>query len=236
MKLIATLFFVMISASVCFADDQVLDEVLKNVVVGERVDYDKLSSAYAEKLITWLASASKVDAMALGDKDRLAYFINVYNATMLKAVIDHDIKTFKPNDADFKVFKDPLVKLKTGVVSLDELENKIIRPTFNDPRVHAALVCGAVSCPPLLNHAYSGNSLDQQLDDNVSRWLSDPARNQVDDAGRVLKLSSIFDWFAADFGGKKNVSRWVSERVSRDVSGYRVEFNAYDWSLNKLAK
>jgi hypothetical protein len=164
--------------------------------------------------------------------DQLAFYINVYNATMIQAVIDRNPATFKPSDNDFGVFKEKLVRLREGTFSLNGLENDIIRKRFNDPRIHAALVCAAVSCPPILPRAYSGSDLDATLDANVRRWLNDPKRNQIDRAGRKLRLSKIFDWYAADFGGKENVAAYVAKYVGEDVKGFAVEFLEYDWTLN----
>ena len=211
----------------------VLDSLLPEVVENERVDYAVVARRYKESIDAVLDLSAQIDPDGLREKDRLAFYINLYNAAMVQAVLDRGGVDFRPDRDDFKVFKDPLVRLKTGNVSLNDLENNIIRKQFKDPRIHAALVCGAISCPPLINKAYRGETLDKQLDENVKNWLADPKRNIIDDAGRTLKLSKIFDWYADDFGGKANVAKWVSEKLGRDVSGYGVEFLEYDWSLNK---
>jgi len=218
--------------AVAVADDAALSRVLKEAVKSERVDYGSVKANHLPDLTSWLDTAATVDVKSLADKDRLAFYINLYNATMIAAVIDKNHLTFKPSDNDFAVFKEPRVKLKTGVITLDDLENKIIRPEFKDERIHVALVCGAVSCPPLLSKAYDGATLDRQLDENVAHWLIDPSRNVIDDASRTLKLSKIFEWFAADFGGSESIAGWVGRKSGRDVTGYRVEFLDYDWSLN----
>lgn len=210
-----------------------LDGLLSEVVKDERVDYDLIKRRYIGSLDAVLDLSEKVDPAQLNEKERLAFYINLYNATMIKAVLDRGGVAFKPSDSDFQVFKDKIVRLKSGKISLNELENDIIRKQFNDPRIHAALVCGAVSCPPLIGKAYTAETLDAQLDQNVKAWLGDPTRNVIDDASKTLKLSQIFDWYAPDFGGKERLANWISDKVGRDVSGYKVEFVPYDWSLNK---
>jgi hypothetical protein len=210
-----------------------LDSLLVDVVKGERVDYELIRQRHMPQLNGILDAMAQVDPASLGEKDRLAFYINLYNATMIKAVVDRGGHAFRPDADDYKVFKDPLVRLKTGNISLNALENEVIRPQFKDARIHAALVCAAVSCPPIIDKAYRGDTLDRQLDENVKRWLADPKRNVIDDKAKTLKLSKIFDWYAADFGGKANVAKWVSEKLGRDVSGYKVEYLEYDWALNK---
>lgn len=211
----------------------VLDGLLSEVVKGERVDYDLVQRRYIGSLDAVLDLSEKIDPAQLNEKERLAFYINLYNATMIKAVLDRGGVGFKPSDNDFQVFKDKIVRLKGGKVSLNELENEIVRKQFNDARIHAALVCGAVSCPPLIDKAYTADNLDAQLDKNVKAWLSNPSRNVIDDKNKTLKLSQIFDWYAVDFGGKQNLGKWVGEKLGRDFAGYKVEFIPYDWSLNK---
>jgi hypothetical protein len=207
--------------------------VLADTVQDGRVDYAKVASSHAAALDRYLGDLAAVDLEGAGDADKLAYYINLYNATMLKAVVDGGGRgAFKPSDKDFDVFKRPLVRTKAGAMSLNDLENKVVRPTFEDARVHAALVCAAVSCPPLIDRPYTAAMLDAQLDANVKSWLADPSRNRIDDTTKTLRLSKIFDWYADDFGGKANVAKWVAEKTGRDVGGYKVEFVEYDWTLN----
>jgi hypothetical protein len=227
---------VLLAAVQAIAQDnpaRVFDRLLSDAVRDQRVDYALIEKKHLAALNTFLDLAERVDPKQLNDKERLAHYTNLYNASMIKAVLDRGGVAFKPSDNNFQVFKDRIVRTKDGLISLDELEHGIIRKQFRDARIHAALVCGAVSCPPLINKAYTADTLDGQLDKNVTAWLADTSRNVIDDANKTLKLSQIFEWFAEDFGGKDQVARWVSDRLGRDVSTYRVEFVPYDWSLNK---
>jgi hypothetical protein len=213
-----------------------LDEIFAKTVKDGRVDYAAIQRDHLPALKAALDQLSTIDPAQLPQNDRLAFYINLYNASMIKAVLDRGGEKFEPSNEDFKVFKDPVVRLMGKPVSLDTIEHEIIRKQFKDARIHAALVCAAVSCPPLIDKAYRGDTLDKQLDENVNNWLADKSRNVIDDQNKVLKLSSIFKWFAGDFGGQANLARWVSDKIGRDVSGYRVEFLEYDWTLNAQAK
>jgi len=209
------------------------DAILKATVRNERIDYMAVRTKHMSELNAYLSRMAQVDVNGLSRDEQLAYYINLYNATMIKAVVERYKPGYSPADNDFTVFKEKLVHLKGSKVTLDHLEHKIIRPTFKDPRIHAALVCGAVSCPPLLNRVYRADDLNKVLDNNMKKWIAnDSSRNKVDHRTRNLHLSQIFNWFAEDFGGKDNVANFVNPHFEEDVSGYRVQFLEYDWALN----
>jgi hypothetical protein len=197
------------------------------------VNYALIRDQYAAPLSAYLEMLAEAKPSTASRDEQLAYYINLYNATMIKAVVDRDPSRFKPSDNDFAVFKDKLVRTEGRTISLNDLENEVIRKQFNDPRIHAALNCAAVSCPPILNRAYRADDLDAVLTENVRQWLGDPNRNEVDSSGRVLRLSRIFDWYAVDFGGPSRVADFVAKYIGKDVRGYAVEFKEYDWTLNK---
>lgn len=215
-------------------DHAPFDAILKDVVQDERVDYAKVKSDHAAALEKYLDALAAADPAGMSRDEQLAYYINLYNATMIKAVVDRGgAAAFKPSDGDYAVFKDKIVRLREGTISLNDLENDIVRKRFNDARIHAALNCAALSCPPILPRAYAAADLNQTLDENVRRWLSDPARNQVDRKARKLRLSRIFDWYAPDFGGKEKAAAWVAEKLGEpSLAAYAVEYLEYDWTLN----
>ena len=120
--------------------------------------------------------------------------------------------------------------------SLDAIEHKILRMHFNDVRIHAALVCASISCPVLAPEAYRPESLDDQLDRAMDRFLRDPSRNRIfDDPPR---LSKIFDWYEDDFESDGGVWAYVLGRLdaterARVKTVGKLEFMDYDWSLNR---
>lgn len=213
-------------------DHSAFDAILKASVKDERVDYDAIKKDHLQQLNAYLDTLAKVDPSKLDKNDQLAYYINLYNATMIKAIVDRMKPGYSTSNDGYAVFKEPLVRSNGKAMSLDELENKVIRPTFKDPRIHVALVCGARSCPPILPRAYEGKDLDATLDQNMKNFVADKFRNPIDDGGKTLKLSHIFDWYADDFGGKQNVPAFVGKIAGKDYSGYKVEFVDYSWDLN----
>ena len=216
-------------------DHALWDAMLKKAIMGQLVDYALLAREHDADLTAYLDTLARVEVGTLGREEQLAYYINLYNASMVRAVLEkrRGDAAWRPDAEGFAVFKVPTVRTATGVITLDHLEHQVIRPKFLEPRVHVALVCGAVSCPPLVGHAYTGENLERILAENMKRFLSDPSRNQYDAARKVARLSRLFDWFAADFGGAGAVADYVRGHGGPDLRGYRVEFMEYDWALNE---
>ena len=208
------------------------DMILKKTVANERVDYAAIKANHAADLTAYLDRMAQVDPAALPEKERLAFFINVYNATMIQAVLDRNKDGWSPAADDYAVFKADLVRLQSGKVSLNHLENEIVRKQFKEPRIHVALVCGARSCPPLIARAYRAGDLDAVLEANMKAFVTSGTRNMVDDGAKPLKLSKIFDWYKDDFGGDTGRLAYIDKYTASDTSGYTAMFQDYDWTLN----
>ena len=210
------------------------------------VDYAALK-AHPGALDAYVVRLAQTDPVNLPDADRLAFWLNAYNAYTLYlvrerypvgSILGTDTGPFIPGvnspfAAEFAV-------VGGERMSLDDIEHGVVREEFDEPRVHFALVCAAVSCPPLRDEAYRGDALDDQLDDQGRRFIRNPLRNQVDlNRGEVV-LSKIFDWFKKDFGDSSDdVQRFLApyaateaERAALAAARLDVEYADYDWSLN----
>ncbi|MEO1528912.1 MAG: DUF547 domain-containing protein [Planctomycetota bacterium] len=130
-------------------------------------------------------------------------------------------------------------------ISLDTLEHEIIRPTFQDPRVHVALVCAAKSCPAIRGEAYLGDRVNEQLDDQARQFANNETYVSYDPIGKAIQLSPILNWYGEDWDASGGYLTWISERVE-DASlqeqlvaahngNTKVTFNTYDWGLNSQA-
>lgn len=216
-------------------DHAAFDAILREIVKGERVDYRLLKEQHLAALDAYIASFVDVGA----PQQPLADYLNLYNAVMLRAVVEKrdENPEWKPSDNDFGVFKEPRVPLKDGLVSLDHLEHEIIRKKYREPRIHVALNCAAVSCPPLLPEAFTTAKLNGMLEEAMKSFVNDGKRNVFLGRMRTMRLSRIFDWFAADFGGKDKVPDFILKYRPLNTGNYRgwtVEFLEYDWSLNEV--
>ncbi|UOQ55349.1 DUF547 domain-containing protein [Hymenobacter cellulosivorans] len=169
--------------------------------------------------------------------DKEAYWINVYNAATIYTVLQY-FPVASINDIRVKelkgyksVWEAGSVNVGGKVYSLNAIEKEVLRAEFKDPRVHFALVSAATSSPPLLNEAYDGPRLQQQLDAQGRLFLVRSALNQV--SPNTVKLSSLFDWYAAEFGeGEKLIAflnRYAAVKIEPTAA---VEFLPFDWSLN----
>jgi hypothetical protein len=215
-------------------DHTPFDAILKDVIKSGKVDYALLRDKHAAELDAYLASFHDYSNDA-NPRLPLEDYINLYNATMLKAVLEHRAKdsNWKPSDNNFAVFKEPRVALRTGVTTLDFLENQIIRK-FGDPRIHAALNCAALSCPPLAPAAFTHDNLNDLLDANMKAFVNDPTRNTFNDANKTANLSSIFNWFAPDFGGPEKLPAFLAKYRPGDYASYKLTYADYDWHLNEV--
>lgn len=177
---------------------------------------------------------------------QLAFWINAYNAYMVRLVLDHyPLKSVREIGvlplAAFRSDFIPLGRLlgRDPLISLDVIEHEVLRRQFTEPRIHFAIVCASKGCPALASGPYRPDELDQQLDEAARRFLSDRRRNRYEPATRTLRLSSIFKWFGEDF--ERNGARlpeallpYLDGEAFRAVKagGVHIEFLEYDWSLN----
>ncbi len=225
-----------------------LDYVLEQHVSAEgRVDYAGLvgDSTRLERFVEALGRVSPDSHAGLFPTrdDRLAYWINAYNALMLKRVVDawpiDSIKQIKPA---FGVFWLESHRLGGKSFSLRKLENRIIRRRFKEPRIHFAINCASAGCPALRNRAWRPETLEADLEDAAAAFMRDPRNVQIDREQGAVRLSSIFKWFEGDFTMSPQipelldyVARYHPELQGRDPGDpLRVEWVDYDWSLNGL--
>ena len=198
----------------------------------------KKDPAYS-KLIADLKSFSP--ATLKTPKDKMTFWINVYNIMAVKMVVDHyPMDSIKDAGSLFgSVWKKKVGVVGGKEVTLNDIEHEILRK-MSDPRIHVAIVCASVSCPDLRNEAYTVDRLDAQLDDQMKRFLENNGKGlQVDrEEGRVT-LSKIFDWFEDDFKAKGGVLPFISRYApEKDRSFLKqgdvdVSYLDYNWDLNK---
>lgn len=218
------------------------DRILHTYVRDGSVDYSGLRGAGRAELDAYLGELASVDkAASWGRAETMAFWIDAYNAWTVKLIVDNpgvsSIKKITPVGSPWKLSFIPMRATGAETMSLDDIEHGILRPRFADPRIHVAVVCASVSCPPLRAEAYVPTRLDAQLDEQARAFLADTTRNTVDPARKVLRLSSIFDWYGGDFAATGGVAAFVAKygppalaEAARD--GWKVEYMDYDWGLN----
>lgn len=225
--------------------------VLKKYVQNGKVNYKELcKDPDLGKYISFLESSNPESFT--NEKDRLAFWINAYNAYTLKIICDHyPVKSINDLHSGgtvlghvFKttIWDKEIVVINHKATSLNNIEHKIIRPVFKDFRIHFALVCAAKSCPALRPEAYEGSKLDQQLDDQAKFFLSDSSKNRFDVAAQKASISKIFDWYQKDFGEAKSevllaISKYLPDQIRKSIQSapnkWEIDYTNYDWSLNE---
>lgn len=212
------------------------DELLARYVSLEgRVDYQGLRENSLPKLDAYLASLAAPWPGEMTLDAKKAALINAYNALTVRWIIGH--LPVASIQATREPFTSARHRLNGERLSLDQVEQRL-RAT-GDPRIHAAVVCAARSCPPLRGEAYVAERLDQQLDDNTRKWLANPALHQFHPATRVAEVSPIFKWYTTDFGGEDGLRAFLAKYAPADQAGFlargsaRLEYQDYDWGLNQ---
>jgi len=211
-----------------------------------RVDYRLLVERRSE-LDAYLETIATAQVESYGSDEQLALFINAYNAYTLALILDHypGLKSIRDIDSPWKTRKYVVGK---ETLSLDDIEHGIIRPIFRDERIHFAVNCAAIGCPPLADFAFEGARIDEQLDRVSSQAMANERYAQVDED--TLRLTKIMDWYASDFtddayrGAEETRGLWaakhgtpeIRELVERTDGKPDLAFLEYDWSLNDVAR
>jgi hypothetical protein len=234
-------------------DHGIWDKILAdNVVIANqgsnRVDYGGFSADDRALLDEYIGGLSKTPVSKYHRDEQLAYWINLYNALTIQVILDHfpveSIRDIKISPGLFAIgpWGKALISIENQEISLNDIEHRILRPIWRDPRIHYAVNCASVGCPSLGERAFSaeGNDMDAQLDQAARDYVND-ARGVSIINGKV-SVSKIYDWFIADFGGtEKTVLNHLLEYADPDLSAQlkaigKISDEHYDWTINDVKK
>jgi len=185
---------------------------------------------YAEILQKYVNS-SGVDYAGLHensqDKQKLQTAVDY-----LKKIMDKYPTKGPLSGGDVLFFHKKSIVIAGKKTSFDKLEQKVIRPVYQESRIHFALNCASKSCPPLRNEPFSAKKLNAQLNEQAEQFINGNSQGVVvSNAG--IKLSKIFEWYAEDFGGKGNLVTWINHyRTPKVSSDQTPQFLKYNWGLN----
>lgn len=208
-----------------------------------RVAYGRVDETDRRRLGDFLASLSEVRISEFSRDAQRAYWINFYNALTVKVVLDHyPVASIREIDISPGLFSigpwgKKLVSVEGEALSLDDIEHRILRPIWRDPRIHYAVNCAALGCPSLMAKAFTVANTESLLDAGARTFINSPKGARFDDAGR-LTASSIYDWFQEDFGGdeagviahlRAYAAPPLAAKLDRVTEVYDFD---YDWTLN----
>ena len=189
----------------------------------------------------YLTALAAVSPDSLSSDERLAFYINAYNAWTLKLILSRypDIESIKDLGTLFSSpWKKKIARIGGETLSLGYIEHEILRKEFKEPRIHFAINCASMSCPPLQAQPYTGEGIDAQLNKATSAFVNDASANRLE--GETLRVSKIFDWLSEDFNGDvlSFFVRYAEDPLRSELVEKRerikIAFNRYDWSLNAV--
>jgi len=228
-------------------DHRVWDGLLKRYVdENGNVAYAqwKQSAQDTQALDSYLATLSSANPQARASKEAtLAFWINAYNAVTVRGILreypttsirNHTAKAF-----GYNIWKDLLLTVGGSGYSLDQMEHQVLRK-MGEPRIHFAIVCASISCPRLLNEAYTATKLNDQLTTNTKHFFAQPGNFRYDAGRRQFQLSSILKWFGEDFGDSqaaqlRAIAPYLPTREAYDAAvanSVSISYLDYDWGLN----
>lgn len=195
------------------------------------------------KLDAYLKKVSdNAPSKSWSENDKIAYWLNAYNAFTVKYIVDnYPVKSIKDLGADNPImfvntaWDKKFFEIDGRKTSLNNIEQRILRQNFKEPRIHFALNCASMSCPKLRKEAYEGAILDKQLTDQAKDFLADNNRNRLSEG----KVSSIFNFYTKDFTSwsGKTITAYINQYASKQLKeGQPLEFLDYDWSINEQGK
>ena len=231
-KIIALLFL----GSFAFAKAQLstfstaTKELLNNQVADGKVDYAAIKQS-PKNLNLALEALKNIDLEKLSPNERKALLINAYNLFIFKGVVDaYPIKSVMDVDNFFDTKKYSLGNQK---ISLNQLEKEILFKEFPDERLHFALVCGAISCPPITPKPFTAENMEFMLKKLTKAAMNNAAIVQLDMREKKVMASKIFDWYNSDFTKNKKLVEYLnSYREDMIPDGFTVQYMNYDWDLN----
>jgi hypothetical protein len=211
----------------------IYNELLQAHVSKEgMVDYKNFNQ---KRLRLYLTSLEKVTPNSSWSKDRKkAFWINVYNAYTLQIVLEnYPVKSIRNIKKSGKTaWRIPFVKVGNQTYTLDDLEHEILRKKHKDPRIHVAVNCASISCPKLLNVAFTEENLDTKLENLMIGFVNDTTRNKI--SNEKVKISKIFSWFKEDFTEKGSIIEYLNQYSETPIhKNAQIRYKTYDWNLNE---
>ncbi|MEM1162321.1 MAG: DUF547 domain-containing protein [Pseudomonadota bacterium] len=209
-----------------------------------RVSYSAFNDADRQSLKGYIArlAGTKIDGYARGEQ--MAYWINLYNAVTIDVILDNmPVETIRDIDISPGLLADgpwgkKLVSVQGEELSLNDIEHRILRPIWQDPRIHYGVNCASIGCPDLRASAYTGSGIDAELDAAARAYVNHPRGVTI--AGGSVTVSSIYDWFIDDFGGDEagvlaHLRQYANPDLQAKLTGITsIEDSAYDWDLNDV--
>jgi len=206
-----------------------------------RVDYQAVTSGDRRLLDDYLDRLTQTEVRSLSPDVQMPLWINLYNALTVQLVLDnYPVDSIKDISFGFLSFggpwKEKLVTVEGKELSLNDIEHRILRPIWKDPRIHYAVNCASLGCPNLQPVAFTAQNTEDLLNKGAREYINHPRGVSVE--GGRLVVSSIYDWFQEDFGGDdagviEHLMHYARPELQKKLQGFEdIDGDRYDWSLN----
>ena len=207
-----------------------------------RFAYGKVSSDDSQQLQGYLETLIALPISSYNRPEQMAYWINLYNALTIKIILDYYyVESIRDIDISPGLFSDgpwgkKLLSIERETLSLDDIEHQILRPIWQDPRIHYAVNCASIGCPNLQPRPFTAAELDRDLDQAAIDYVNNP--RGVAFIGEDLIVSSIYEWFKEDFGGNDkgviaHLKGFAAPPLAVKLEGRRsIDGDEYNWLLN----
>jgi len=208
-------------------------------------DYKKVSPNDKQMLEKYLKNLQTKDPRSYNKAVQKAYWINLYNALTVQLILENypvkSITKLGNKLFSFGPWDDEAATVAGTALSLNDIEHKILRPIFKDPRIHYAVNCASYGCPDLSSQAYTAANSDQLLNKGAQDYINHQRAVQID--GDDLLLSSIYDWYLVDFGDNsasllKHLKQYATDDLKQELITFEIKDgdidHHYDWQLNEV--
>ncbi|MFT5917685.1 MAG: hypothetical protein ACJAWV_001310 [Flammeovirgaceae bacterium] len=238
------LAFILVAFNLQFTQAQVSHEpwndlLKKYVSAAGKVDYKGIHSERAklEGYLKTISENSPTDEWS--ENQKLAYWINAYNGFAVKLIVDnYPLKSIQDLHPTIKipgistVWKKEFFKIEDVDFSLHQIEHKILRKDFEEPRIHFTINCASVSCPKLRNEAYTAEKVQDQMEDQAKDFVNDKSKNKI--SANEVEISNIFNWFKGDFENDGDIIDFLNKYSKVKINKKaKVDYMYYNWSLNE---
>lgn len=211
---------------------------------GNRIGYARVSPSDRTGLANYISRLSAVRVSKLNRAEQKAYWINLYNALTVTVVLDafpvRSIREINISPGRFSVgpWGKKLIAIEGEEVSLDDIEHRILRPIWKDPRIHYAINCAAIGCPDLMAEAVTPANIESYLEHGARSYINHPRGSRIEDG--ELVLSHLYFWYEEDFGGTDaaliaHLRKYAMGDLAVALETVtNISVGDYDWTLNAV--
>ncbi len=237
------------ASSNAIIDHGVWDQLVARFIVRNpdgvnRFAYAQLRKPDKRQLTEYIQQLSQLPISRYNRDQQRAYWINLYNALTIAVVLEkYPVKSIRDISSGFLSsgpWDKKVITVEAEALTLNDIEHRILRPIWQDPRIHYALNCASIGCPNLQPQAFTGSNSDILLEQSAIEFINHPRAAQVV-AGK-LQVSSIYVWFIEDFGDSdegviSHLKQYANDDLKLALNDIdEIDNDAYDWNINSASK